>query len=392
MEKILPDSSLPRFVFIDALRGIAAFAVLFHHLMHNSIMGVPLQRIVPAFITEINRYSALGVQIFFVLSGFVIAHSLRDNPLTGRSIGNFILRRQLRLDPTYWLIIVLALCLHRVELAMPGLVTDPMPSFQEILLNFFYLQNIFGVDQIVMVAWTLCIEVQFYIAFIMSLAAGKFIERTFNNIPAGLASTALVFLTGVISLVLVQWKSYPAWFIHYWFYFAAGVLCYWAINQPNMRTVFLCFTTVFGINMLIAFLRRSSSGETLAPAMLVGVLTAMTIYWVGRKGQLTEMWNHRTVQYFGRISYSLYLVHHIVIIIVLRGAYKLTGENEVMSIIWALVAGALSVGAAHLLFNMVERPSMRFASQLSPRNSSLTNTNRTQPIETDSGFATEKSG
>jgi peptidoglycan/LPS O-acetylase OafA/YrhL len=353
---------------------------------------VPLQRITPDFVMEINRYSALGVQIFFVLSGFVIAHSLRDDPLTGKSLGNFILRRQLRLDPTYWMILVLALCLHRAELAIPGLVTPPMPTTFEILFNFFYLQNIFGVEQIVPIAWTLCIEIQFYLVFISLLSIGHSLEKTIKNTSAGVVSSALIFLSGVLSLAIIHFHSYSAWFIHYWFYFAAGVLCYWAVRQSSSKWSFLCFAILFGVSLCISFLSRSTSGDALAPAMLVGLSTALTIYWVGSKGRLTDWWNDRTLQYLGRISYSLYLVHHIVIVIVLRGAYKLTGENEVMAVVWIFVAGMLSIGAAHLLFILVERPSMRLASSLSQRqrNSLKSDTQKGQITEANnSGFATE---
>jgi peptidoglycan/LPS O-acetylase OafA/YrhL len=367
MMNFAPDVSALRFVFIDALRGIAAFAVLFHHLLHNSVMGVPLQQVLPRLFVEINRYSALGVQIFFVLSGFVIAHSLRNNPLTGKSLGNFILRRQLRLDPTYWLILLLALALHRVELAIPGLVTPPMPTVSEILFNAVYLQNILGVEQVVMVAWTLCIEIQFYLVFITLLATGNWLDRRIKGAAPGTASAVLVFITGLLSLALVQFKAFPAWFIHYWFYFAAGVLCYWAVRQAVKQWVFICFAILLGVNLLVAFANRPNSHDMLAPAMLVGFLTAVGIYYVGRRDQLTSLWNHRPLQYLGRISYSLYLVHHIVIIVVLRGAYKLTGDNGVMAIMWFFVAGALSIGAAHLLFISVERPSMQLASQFGRR-------------------------
>src|SRR4051794_29974124 len=92
----------PRYVFIDALRGIACLGVLFHHLLHNTVLEVTLRKVLPAFVQAAFGYGARGVQIFFIISGFVIAHSLRDFVPSARNIGSFILRRQMRLDPAYW--------------------------------------------------------------------------------------------------------------------------------------------------------------------------------------------------------------------------------------------------------------------------------------------------
>src|SRR5688500_14125008 len=96
------DRMAGRFVFIDALRGLACLWVLTHHLFFNEIFGKVLRPAVHNAVEILAFCGSFGVQIFFVLSGFVIAHSLRDTTLNPRSVGLFILRRQLRLDPPYW--------------------------------------------------------------------------------------------------------------------------------------------------------------------------------------------------------------------------------------------------------------------------------------------------
>ena len=69
-------SSRERYVFIDALRGFACLGVLVYHLFFNTVMIEPIKLAFPAFILKLVSYGTYGVQIFFVLSGFVIAHSL----------------------------------------------------------------------------------------------------------------------------------------------------------------------------------------------------------------------------------------------------------------------------------------------------------------------------
>lgn len=323
-------------------------------------MELPLRRILPSWFLIANDYGALGVQIFFVLSGFVIAHSLRNNPLTRQSIGNFILRRQVRLDPPYWAMIVISLCLHRIELFLP-LATPPMPSVGTVLLNFFYLQNLTGVEEVVGVAWTLCLEIQFYIVFIALLALGSLVRSA--ELKRKL-SIGLIFASGTLSLIIVHFTLQPAWFFQYWFYFAAGVLCYWSFSKFASPAVFWAFVALFGLGLGVSFFTGVTHRSYSAPAMTVGLLTALSIYLTGVKGRLTQLWNYPVLQYLGRISYSLYLSHLTVLIIVLRGAYKLTGENEKMALVWFVISGIVCIGVAHLFYMLVERPSIALGARL----------------------------
>ena len=107
-----PASDLPasqRYPLLDALRGIAALSVAFYHLGPKSLAGVdsPLAE----GLTRLFALGAHGVEIFFVISVFVIAASIGERRTTGRYIGKFALKRSLRLDPPYWVSIALDLIL-----------------------------------------------------------------------------------------------------------------------------------------------------------------------------------------------------------------------------------------------------------------------------------------
>src|SRR5690349_15372888 len=102
-----PKSKAERFRFIDGLRGIAAVAVVLYH-WSGSINGLPGATVVPAFLQQSLQTLWTGVEIFFVISGFVIAHSIHGQRITPRFLGRFALRRSIRLDPPYWLAVVVA--------------------------------------------------------------------------------------------------------------------------------------------------------------------------------------------------------------------------------------------------------------------------------------------
>jgi peptidoglycan/LPS O-acetylase OafA/YrhL len=323
-------------------------------------MESTLRRTLPVFAQEVSTFGAHGVQIFFVISGFVIAHSLRRTELSWRGVGNFALRRQLRLDIPYWTILVVALLGHRLELMLPSLRTEALPSANAVMLNLLYLQDIFRSPRVLDVAWTLCIEVQFYLVFLALLCSGRLTTqrhvRTAETNTFSRAALWLLAVTGLLSLYIGPALSDSPWFIAYWFYFAAGVLCYCSLMKLLNSLAFLAFMLIF-------------AGATVyygSPAMIVGLITTSAIYGIGRARHLTDWFNNHIIQYFGKISYSLYLVHLPVITVVLRLGYKVTGEHQVAALLWYFTAGLLSVGIAQIVHMTVERPSMRLAMRFKP--------------------------
>ncbi|MEU9291824.1 acyltransferase [Streptomyces sp. NPDC048275] len=100
-------------------------------------------------------YGCLGVQIFFVISGFVICMSG-----WGRPLGSFFASRASRLLPAYWVAVVLVTAVF----ALPGVAYKTV-SFSEALLNLTMLQQPLGADRVLGVCWTLWVEVRFYALF-----------------------------------------------------------------------------------------------------------------------------------------------------------------------------------------------------------------------------------
>lgn len=347
-----------RMVFVDALRGIAAFSVLFHHLAHTNRYAPSVRAYLPWLIDAYGDYGRYGVQVFFVISGFVIAHSLRDTPATVRSIGNFILRRQVRLDPPYWTLLLLTLAW--------GLVTTPAfcypPPWQvgkgEILANFFYLHRVLGCADLLIVAWTLCLEIQFYLFFVAILALGKALRggRRSTDLEA-----AILLLTGCLSMLAARGVDQYAenvlpWFPYHWLYFAGGAICYLSFRDRRYDGSFALFLA----SLVLAF----SWGDLWKANVVAGALT-MIVFWVaGKTGRLTTWLRQSIFQYFGRISYSLYLIHLPITMNLLRFGYDASADNRLMALAWFFGAAAVSIVAAHFFHHWVEQPSMSLAASL----------------------------
>ncbi|MFJ2113997.1 acyltransferase family protein [Streptomyces sp. NPDC087850] len=143
---------------LDGLRILAALSVcLFHYVGKGQVehaWGQSPKQLFPD-LSAVATYGALGVQLFFVISGFVICMSS-----WGRSLGDFFRSRVSRLYPAYWAAIVLvtAACV-----ALPSVI--PPLRLDEVLVNLTMLQQPMGVGRVLGVCWTLWVEARFYLLF-----------------------------------------------------------------------------------------------------------------------------------------------------------------------------------------------------------------------------------
>ena len=147
-----------RFAFVDALRGISAlWIVIFHAFSSQYLDGLELM--LPEWSRGVIHIGYVGVTVFFVLSGFVIAHSFDRRRVDAPSIGWFMIRRSVRLDPPYWASIAITLAVARRAL----------PSAAALLAHMFYLQDLLRMKPVSPIYWTLCLEIQFYLVFALLL-------------------------------------------------------------------------------------------------------------------------------------------------------------------------------------------------------------------------------
>lgn len=379
-----PNPKAARFHFLDALRGLAAASVVLHHLFFSSVMVTVYEAVSPFFVRVLFQAGAHGVEIFFVLSGFVIAHSLRNNELSLGELGRFILRRQVRLDPPYWAALVLGLVSLWIRNHLPGVVRTPLPSPRELALNATYLQELFRLPKeavVLEVGWTLCLEIQFYLLFIAILwlchdtprlqksASGRSED---GNPPIAPRAIVVMWASGVACLVVRHFVVDAAYFWTAWHYFVAGTLAYWVVSRKANNFWIASLLGVFVISWGASWLSHPvfsgpymNSGSPMA--LFVGATTTLVIWQLGIRGQL-EIWsNLKLLQYLGRISYSLYLTHLMVVFLVLRLGYKITKGSVPAAFLWMIVCAALCVLVAHVFHLLIERPSLRWANAISKR-------------------------
>jgi hypothetical protein len=316
-----------RIQFIDALRGVAALAVVLHHF-NESLGWLPFS------------YGNLGVPVFFVLSGFVIAMSVGDSRVSAGYLGRFALRRALRLDPPYWLTIALVV---GIGYALKGYVKFDGVTVPQVAAHMFYLQDILSFKPILPVFWTLCYEVQFYLALILI----TWLMQAFGRPP--------FVLVGLLLLASVADRHFEithhSFMGRFWSCFALGCLTFWAqAGRVHHGWVVAAVAFVLGYGLLAQDGYAITSSLT-AAAILIVLLVRRPDFLSG------PVW-----QFLGRISYSLYLTH------LLFGwmAFRLT--ERVLPGLPAVAAGvAVAIVAAWLFYIVAERPAVTLSRRVRMR-------------------------
>ncbi len=333
-----------RFLFVDALRGIAAsWVVLFHaregqHLNH--LMGI-----IPGWVeTGVFRWGKLGVPIFFVLSGFVISHSLRRDRVGGRYLVLFSLRRSIRLDPPYWAAIFLVVVYGALTASIKG-ESFVFPTVGSFAAHMFYLQEILAYPAISPVFWTLCLEIQFYLVLCVLIGLMQRLEGL------RLPGRALVFLPA--ALVPLPWvyglvteNVYPGLFFPHWHGFLLGVFAYWAWTKKMPAALFVVYALVVLVPSL-----QSGSGFGVACVIVSSMLLA-----AGRSGMIVSSLGYRWLQWLGKISYSLYLTHNIFIGAVCYVLFRVLGHSLWVELIALPVLLTACVVGASVYWWGLERP------------------------------------
>jgi peptidoglycan/LPS O-acetylase OafA/YrhL len=319
---------------LDALRGLAAVAVCYFHFTFAHSDFLPAG----AF-KESGSYGRYGVQVFFVISGFVIPYALWRNGYRIADYGRFLLKRVIRLDPPYLACIAFVLATGYVATKFSLSRSELVVSLPQVAAHLAYLNVFLDYPWLVPVFWTLAIEFQYYlligVAFpLISSPDG----RIRNTALAALAAFAFLPVDGE------QWVS------HWLFVFVSGIAVF---------------------NYRVGHIGRRELGVILALAGAgAGWVNGPTVAFVAAGcAIIIANWDFvpaRPLLFLGRISYGLYLLHVPIGVRILnfslRSALSLPEKVAIIA-----VAFTASVLAAWGLHRWVESPAQRWSAMLSYR-------------------------
>jgi len=328
-------SPRPRILEFDAVRGLAALAVvLFHYTTRYGQLYGQAEGPTWEF-----RYGDYGVQLFFMLSGFVIFMTLARTV----SVMDFIVGRFSRLYPAYWAAVLVTFAAVS-WCNLPGKQVTGI----EALVNLTMVQQLLGARHVDGVYWSLQVELLFYVAMLALYRCGAF-RRVWTTLFVWVAAGLCVH-TGleafgdqspVLASVLTKLQTlFCLKFIHL---FAIGTAFYQVYKSGRLT---ISAVAAIAACIVVQGVTDSWWGAALV-AGFVGLFHAII------NGRLSVL-NARPLVWLGGISYPLYLLHQNIGYLLIRRLND-WGVNANLSVAAACI---LAITLAAALTRMVERPAM----------------------------------
>lgn len=329
-----------RFYEIDLYRFLSAFFIVIFHYTYTGFMEgyAPVANFEQT--REWSRYAFVGINFFFVISGFVIYMSIGSgSPL------KFIASRIARLFPAYWVAVILT------SLITIGVGSQTFSvGWAQFFANLTMLHTAMGYPSVDGAYWTLFLELQFYAVILLLLSVGG--QRHIQHL-------LLVTLASSLFSLFQPWaQTQNMWvliFPHWSGYFAAGIVFY-LIRQQGLNTyrgllLLLSFAFVIKQSMLFADLMSVWFGIEFNSQVMawlnVGFFLLMSMTAFAKNNPLRV----RQFFYLGVLTYPLYLIHqHIGFIIFDR--FATPDDIE----LWLLACVIIMLISAWAIWYAIERP------------------------------------
>lgn len=329
-----------RINFLDGLRGLAILLVIFYHAYTRWSLVLPYGDRFASFV--VFKYGFLGVQLFFLISGFVILMSLEKSD----NFFKFIYKRWLRLFPTMLIATVLVFVTASCFPERPA----GIPTLKNVISGLIfvqpeYLESIIGTDVGILepAFWSLFVEVKFYAFFgILYFILG--------------ARKALLCLTGAyfiwFAMSILLWEfDYDYVVIEYlnfldasfFGWFASGAMAF-LYYKSKSKIDLLCSIIIGGIASLVYY---EKTNDMTFMFLLLGVFIS-TIHFE----KLKKIFADKIFLFFGFISYPLYLIHeNAMVSIIIKGDKYL---SFLPHFLLPIIAIAILAGVAYLIAKTIE--------------------------------------
>ncbi len=352
-----PVGSVSRLDGIEALRCLAAAMIVAYHTVELSRMSLP------AYLSVIKTHFSMGVPLFYTLSGFVLAYGYMDSLESRTQIVQFYIRRFFRIAPLFYIMLGTWILFSKFKWEHFRV------SYADIVLN---LTLLFGLvpgkhESIVWAGWSIGIEVLFYLVF--PLLAILLTSRRSAVIALCVSLFVSSFEFRALESLNVGSYAYMNVVTHLPF-FISGILTYlvWRDDNFKERRLFgrAALIGVLFVSALVVYspafyaLLVSVRGVTLDRYIWSLVFSALTISLCYSSNPIIV---NRLTCHLGRASFSMYLVHPLIIVSLAQvyGLLDAVLGSGVLGVIGRILLTLTVVSTvASVSYVVIEKPGIKF--------------------------------
>ncbi|MEN9985337.1 MAG: hypothetical protein RI925_839 [Pseudomonadota bacterium] len=313
---------------VDALKAFACLTIVIHHLCFYGPLTDAVRPWLPGLIGFFDVYGRMAVQVFLVVSGFLLAHKYLPTPLVAIPLRAALQQRYARLAAPYCAALLLAVActaLARQWMSHPSLSAPPEGA--QLLAHVLLLQDLLDVEALSAGVWYVAIDFQ-----LCALALGLLWLARRLGAPDG----GVTLLWAMTLLSMFYFNLDPSWDETAFYFFAAfglGMLGAWAARHRHGLLWLAVLTACTGAALAVQFRPR------LALALAVMLLLA----WGHRQGFLHTLPVPTAVTRLSQVSYPVFLVHFPLSLLMNAIGVTLFADSLLGQGLWALTAVAVSV-------------------------------------------------
>jgi peptidoglycan/LPS O-acetylase OafA/YrhL len=359
----LSTGSPKRFIFIDALRGWAALAVLVFHSI------IQVRAPLPGLLLTVNEQGARGVQLFYILSAFTLFLSLESRTKRHAvTLKKFFLRRFFRIAPLFYVALGFYLWLYgrgaRFALGDRTAITS-----SNILSNIFFFNdfNPYWINSIVPVGWSVAVEVSFYclvpLLFSKIRSLSQAIWLTLATLIFGIVINRFLYAHPLVPDPRLWREFLFLWPVNQLAIFCLGIVLFFlhknqTIITPAFGKLFLALAIFLMAGLIIG------NYPFLPKHFMYGI--GFVLLTLGLAGYPLKIFVNRVTCFLGKISYSIYLTHVLGIRLAGKAARALALNSTPTSALLALVllGGLFTVSISILTYWLIEQPGQKLGARI----------------------------
>lgn len=371
--------SKPHYALLDGLRGVAALLVLWYHVFEGYAF-------VDGSLIRVVNHGYLGVDFFFMLSGFVLAYAYNDRWPSGRlTLGGFFRRRLIRLHPMVVMCAVLGAVafLQQGSVKWDGTSVPFGPVMLALLCAMFFIPAVPGCRYEVRgngemfplngPAWSLFFEYigNIVYAFVLRRLSGRMLA-VLTAVLAGVLAWFTISDVPGEGMFGVGWTlnglNFWGGMVRMLFPFSMGMLLQRYFRPVRVRGAFWWCALLLAVLFHVPYIAGAGA------VCLNGVFEAVCIIvvfpvvlWLGASGTTTDRFSTRVCKFLGDISYPVYIVHYP--LMYLFYAWLRRTQQTTLAQTWpqALAVCAGSVVLAYVLLKVYDEPVRRRLTRLTSR-------------------------
>ncbi|WP_182119851.1 acyltransferase [Acidovorax sp. FHTAMBA] len=340
-----PSSRTP---LIDMVKGLACITIIWHHLAFYGPMSDIAQPLAPALMAWLYDYGRMAVQVFLVLGGYLAAASLAPHGVARFDhAGHAVARRFVRLVVPYAVAVLLAVV---AAAAVRGVTDHPAvpdePTLAQLLAHALLLQDIVGEDALSAGVWYVAIDFQLFVCSVLLLTGVRALPGEWARRHGARLGQAGVVVGVAASLwVFNRMAELDMWATYFLGAYGLGMLAYWAVQSPRPLVWVGLIVALGGIGLVLDFRGR----------IVVALVTTVCLVGALRTGPLRAWCGLAPLVRLGQMSYSIFLVHFAVCLVVNTVVGRQWPEAPVPNMLGMVLAFVLSLAAGRQLYVRVEQ-------------------------------------